>query len=88
MFKQEVHVDPTEVKTYKVTPARNRFVPDILPFGRIEEPGFYDLNIREVRRAMNYGYVVEEAQVDELFFVGLANIGKAGIVGPDTEVNG
>ena len=98
MYGETIHIDPTEVKKYKVTPVKNRFIPDIIPFGRIEEPGYYMLNIREVRRARNYGYLVEEAseegddkpvgpdykptqeEMEKMFLVGTARIGKAGIL--------
>ena len=51
----------TEVKTYKVTPKTNRFIPDILKNnGRIEYPGVYQLNEREVHRVLCYGHAVEE----------------------------
>lgn len=98
MYGESIHIDPTEVKRYKVTPVKNRFVPDIVPFGRIEEPGYYMLNIREVRRARNYGYIVEEAseeggddkpiepgykpteeEMNKMFLIGRARIGKAGL---------
>lgn len=50
----------TETKKYMVTPVKNRFVPDILKNDRIEEPGIYELNQREVRRAMHYAYLSED----------------------------
>lgn len=58
-----VNYVPINIKKYKVTPVKNRFVPDIIKNGRIEEPGIYSLNPREVHRAMHYGYLVEE--IDE-----------------------
>lgn len=54
------HTNPTETKRYKVIPQRNRFIPDIVKNGRIQYPGVYELNIREVRRCQAYGYVIEE----------------------------
>lgn len=53
-------IDPIETKRYKVIPKTNRFIPDILKNGRIQYPGIYELNIREVRRCQAYGYVIEE----------------------------
>lgn len=50
----------TEVKKYLVTPVKNRFVPDIVKNGRIQEPGIYELNKREVHRVSYYGYLVQE----------------------------
>ena len=90
-MNDEIYVDPTiEVKRYKVTPAKNKSIPDIVPFGRIEEPGYYYLNKREARRAMNYGHIVEEAEelkflteeeMKYLFLAGYGRVGIAGVVG-------
>lgn len=55
-----------ETKKYMVIPVKNRFVPDILKYDRIEEPGVYELNKREVRRAMHYAHL-EEQKDDEIF---------------------
>lgn len=73
----------TIVKKYLVIPVKNRFIPDIIKNGRIVEPGIYWLNRREVHRASQYGYVLEEVEPDipsdidedELFKVGDNKIG-------------
>lgn len=70
-------INPTEVKKYKVTPVKNRFVPDILKNDRIEEPGIYMLNPREVKRASWYS-VVEEVNEP---------VDPPEIVNPDDPVN-
>lgn len=54
-----------EVKKYRITPVKNRFVPDIIKFGRITEPGIYSLNQREVNRVKHYGHLVEEISSED-----------------------